>query len=46
MQRIEDTLQGKGNQLWQLMDILWSREVNWAQIGAALGLAPVGTGAS
>jgi ClpX C4-type zinc finger len=36
---IEDTLQGKSNQLQQVVDILRSREVSWAQIGAALGIS-------
>jgi hypothetical protein len=39
LQPIEDTLQGKGNQLQQVVDILRSREVSWAQIGAALGIS-------
>jgi ATP-dependent Clp protease ATP-binding subunit ClpX len=39
LQPIEDTLQGKGNQLQQIVDILRSREVSWAQIGAALGIS-------
>jgi ATP-dependent Clp protease ATP-binding subunit ClpX len=36
---IEDTLQGKGNQLQWVVDMLRSREVSWAQIGAALGVS-------
>jgi ClpX C4-type zinc finger len=36
---IEETVQGKGNQLQQVVDILRSREVSWAQIGAALGIS-------
>jgi ClpX C4-type zinc finger len=36
---IEDTIQGKGNQLQQVVEILRSREVSWAQIGAALGIS-------
>jgi ClpX C4-type zinc finger len=36
---IEDTVQGKGNQLQQVVEILRSREVSWAQIGAALGIS-------
>jgi hypothetical protein len=36
---IEDTLQGKGNQLQQVVEILRSREVSWAQIGAALDVS-------
>jgi len=39
LQPIEDTLQGKGNQLQQIVDILRQREVSWAQIGAALGIS-------
>ena len=36
---IEDTIQGKGGQLQQVVDILRSREVSWAQIGTALGIS-------
>ena len=36
---IEDTIQGKGSQLQQVVDILRSREVSWAQIGTALGIS-------
>jgi hypothetical protein len=36
---IEDTVQGKGNQLQTVVDILRSRKVSWAQIGAALGIS-------
>jgi len=39
LQPIEDTLQGKGNQLQEVVEILRSREVSWAQIGAALGIS-------
>jgi ClpX C4-type zinc finger len=39
LQAIEDTLQGKGNQLQKVVDLLRSREVSWAQIGAALGIS-------
>ncbi len=39
LQAIEETLQGKGNQLQVLVDLLRSREVSWAQIGAALGIS-------
>ena len=39
LQAIEDTVQGKGNQLQQVVEILRSREVSWAQIGAALGIS-------
>ena len=36
---IEDTVQGKGNQLQHVVEILRSREVSWTQIGAALGIS-------
>jgi len=36
---IEDTLQGKGNQLQWVVDTLRGREVSWAVIGAALGVS-------
>jgi len=36
---IEDMLQGKGSQLQSVVDILRSREVSWADIGAALGIS-------
>jgi ATP-dependent Clp protease ATP-binding subunit ClpX len=39
LQPIEDTIQGRGNQLQQVVDILRSRDVSWAQIGAALGMS-------
>jgi ATP-dependent Clp protease ATP-binding subunit ClpX len=39
LQPIEDTLQGKGSQLQWVVDVLRSREVSWAQIGAALGVS-------
>jgi hypothetical protein len=39
LQPIEETLQGKGNQLQKVVEILRSREVSWAQIGAALGIS-------
>jgi hypothetical protein len=39
LQPIEETLQGKGNQLQRVVEILRSREVSWAQIGAALGIS-------
>jgi hypothetical protein len=39
LQPIEDTIQGRGNQLQQVVEILRSREVSWAQIGAALGMS-------
>ena len=36
---IEETMQGKGNQLRQAVDLLRSRQVSWAVIGAALGIS-------
>jgi hypothetical protein len=39
LRSIEDTVQGKGNQLQRVVEILRSREVSWAQIGAALGIS-------
>ena len=39
LQAIEETLQGKGNQLQWVVELLRSREVSWAQIGAALGVS-------
>jgi ATP-dependent Clp protease ATP-binding subunit ClpX len=39
LQPIEDALQGKGSQLQWVVDVLRSREVSWAQIGAALGIS-------
>ena len=36
---IEDTIQGEGNQLQWVVELLRSREVSWAQIGAALGIS-------
>ena len=39
LQPIEDTLQGKGNQLQWVVELLRSRKVSWAQIGAALGIS-------
>ena len=36
---IEDTIQGKGNQLQRVVELLRAREVSWAQIGAALGIS-------
>jgi len=39
LQPIEDTIQGRGNQLQRVVDILRSREVSWAQIGASLGIS-------
>ncbi len=39
LQPIEETLQGKGNQLQWVVELLRSREVSWAQIGAALGIS-------
>ena len=39
LQSIEETLQGKGNQLQTVVDLLRSREVSWAEIGSALGIS-------
>jgi ATP-dependent Clp protease ATP-binding subunit ClpX len=39
LQPIEDIVQGRGNPLQQVVDILRAREVSWAQIGAALGVS-------
>jgi len=39
LQPIEDTVQGKANQLQQVVEILRGREVSWANIGAALGIS-------
>lgn len=36
---IEHTLQGKGNQLQQVVEALRSRDVSWAVVGAALGIS-------
>ncbi len=36
---IEDTVQGKANQLQQVVEILRAREISWAAIGAALGIS-------
>ncbi len=39
LQPIEQTLQGKGNQLQTMVELLRSREVSWAKIGSALGMS-------
>jgi ClpX C4-type zinc finger len=39
LQAIEHTLQGRGNQLQWVVELLRSREVSWAVIGAALGIS-------
>ncbi len=39
LQPIEETVQGKGNQLQSVVDLLRSRQVSWAQIGTALGIS-------
>jgi hypothetical protein len=39
LQAIEETVQGKGNQLQSVIDVLRSRELSWAQIGAALSIS-------
>ena len=36
---VEQTLQGKGNQLQQIVETLRKREVSWAAIGEALGVS-------
>jgi len=36
---IEATVEGKGSQLQSVVDLLRSRDVSWAQIGAALGVS-------
>ena len=36
---IEQTVQGKGSQLQCVVELLRSREVSWAYIGAALGIS-------
>jgi len=36
---IEETMPGKGNQLQQAVDLLRSRRLSWAVIGAALGIS-------
>ena len=39
LQPIADTIQGKGNQLQWVVELLRSRNVSWAVIGAALGVS-------
>jgi ClpX C4-type zinc finger len=39
LQAIEATVQAKGDQLQHVVDVLRSREVSWAVIGAALGVS-------
>jgi ATP-dependent Clp protease ATP-binding subunit ClpX len=39
LQPIEDTIQGKGNQLQRVVEVLRSRKVSWAEIGNALGIS-------
>ncbi len=39
LQPIEETLQGKGNQLQSVVELLRSRKVSWAQIGGALAIS-------
>jgi hypothetical protein len=39
LEAIEETVQGKSNQLQQAVDLLRSRRVSWAVIGAALGVS-------
>ena len=39
LQAIEETVQGKGNQLQTVVDLLRSRKVSWVRIGGALGIS-------
>lgn len=39
LRSIEDTVQGKGDQLQLAVELLRSREVSWAQIGTALDIS-------
>ena len=39
LQAVEDTVQGKASQLQWVVELLRSREVSWAVIGAALGIS-------
>lgn len=39
LEAIEDMVQGKGNQLQHAVNLLRSRQVSWAVIGAALGIS-------
>ena len=39
LRSIEETVQSKGNQLQSVVEVLRSRKVSWAQIGAALGIS-------
>jgi ATP-dependent Clp protease ATP-binding subunit ClpX len=39
LQPIEQALQGKGNQLQTVVELLRGREVSWAEIGTALGMS-------
>jgi hypothetical protein len=39
LEAIEQTMQGKGSQLQSVVDILRSRRISWAVIGAALGIS-------
>ena len=39
MRSIEETVRAKGDQLQSMVDLLRSRDVSWAQIGAALGVS-------
>jgi ATP-dependent Clp protease ATP-binding subunit ClpX len=36
---IDQTIEGKGSQLQEVVDMLRKREVSWAQIGDALGVS-------
>jgi ClpX C4-type zinc finger len=39
LRSIEETVRAKGDQLQRMVDLLRSRDVSWAQIGAALGVS-------
>jgi ATP-dependent Clp protease ATP-binding subunit ClpX len=39
LRSVEETVKDKGNQLQTVVDLLRSRRVSWAQIGAALGIS-------
>ena len=39
LEAIEETVQGKGNQLQWTVEVLRSRAVSWAEIGTALGIS-------
>ena len=39
LRSVEETVKDKGDQLQTIVDLLRSRRVSWAQIGAALGIS-------